>query len=586
MKAVERTRQVPASDEKPNVVLIMTDDQGWWHLGIHGNSLIETPTMDRLAREGVRLTNFYGSPVCTPSRACLLTGRHYQRTGALDHVLDRDPLRTEEVTVAEIFHDHGYRTALIGKWHLGRYMKYHPMNRGFSEFFGFWQYGFINHYFDSDELFHNRNAITTTGYVTDVLTDQAIEFIRLNSHRPFFLYLPYNAPHLPHLVPDAYIKKYLSKGLPFEVARLYGMITSLDDNLARLLKAIDDQGIRKRTIIIYTSDHGGIDTYFRAGLRGGKGSVYEGGVRVPFIARWPGRFSENTVVESEAQHIDILPTLCELAGIALPIQLALDGKSITSLLITGHGASPHRYVYHQWHRISGPRAGVERRAILDIQTGYKLVTVHPEDLNLDFDQLEREPVNSSAQWELFDLRSDPGEKQDLSRKHPEIVVKLQRRYEDWYVHVSRSQDSRMVPIEVGRRDENPVDISLLWAEPVGKELQFTFRHYAGDSFDHWSNVKDCLRWNIDVIEEGLYDVMLEYGCHIKDAGSRVAVTACGSRLEHVVQTTGGGTIYRRFAIGSLLLKRGSTPLEIAPISIVGRELMCLHGVCLNRKGSL
>ncbi len=237
--------------ERPNVVLVLTDDQGWWDMGAHGNPVIRMPNMDRQAAEGVEFTSFYASPVCTPTRAALLTGRHYQRTGAVDTYMGRDTLSSEEVTLGEVFQRAGYRTGIFGEWHLGGYMKYHPNHRGFQAFFGFWQYGFIHHYQDPAELFHNGNPVATSGYITDILTDRAIDFLQAPGERPFSLHLPYNAPHSPYLVPDEEIEPYLAAGLPLREARIYGMITRIDRNLGRLLQAIDDADLREKTIVIF-----------------------------------------------------------------------------------------------------------------------------------------------------------------------------------------------------------------------------------------------------------------------------------------------------------------------------------------------
>ncbi len=571
---------------KPNIILILTDDQGWWDLGVNGNSIIETPNVDRLAREGVRFTHFYVSPVCTPTRASLLTGRHYQRTGAIDSALDREPMRSDEVTLGQVFQRNGYRTALIGKWHVGRYMKYHPNNRGFDEFFGFWQYGFINHYFDSEELFHNKEHVKTSGYITDILTDQALAFVKEGpGRRPFLLYLAYNAPHVPHLVPDSYIQKYLDKKVPFSAARIYGMVSSLDENIARLLKTVDEARLREQTIVIFMSDNGGISRYFRAGLRGGKGSVYEGGVRVPFIARWPGQFPEGVVVDAEAQHIDVLPTLCELAGIPAPGQAKLDGRSIASLLRHGAGDSPHRYMFHQWHREYGPRTGPDRRAILDVQTGLKLVNRHPEDLSLDIDEPKSQSSNSSVHYELFDIRKDPEESRDISAEYPDVVTKLRKQYEQWYADVSTGRYKSSVPIEAGRADENPVELSLLWGYPVGKKLHFTYRHYLGDTFENWSELTDYVTWKIEVTQSGRYEVILEYACVPENAGSKLVIKAGQTEVEHVVQPTAGSGVFRRVNAGVLSLAKEQVSFEIRPVSIVGRELLILHGVCLKHLGN-
>jgi arylsulfatase A len=563
--------------------LILTDDQGWWDVGAYGNPYIETPSLDRLTREGVRFSHFYASPVCTPSRASLLTGRYYQRTGALDRALDKEVMNSEEITLGELFQQQGYRTALIGKWHLGRYMKYHPNNQGFEEFFGFWQYAFINHYLDSEELFHNKEPVVTTGYITDVLTDRAIAFMKQDAARPFFLYLAYNAPHSPYLVPDQYIEKYLKKGLPLGDARIYGMVTSLDKNISRILQTMEELGTQEQTIMIFMSDNGGISRSFRAGLRGGKGSVYEGGVRVPFIGCWPGHFAKGAIVHAEAQHIDIFPTLCNLAGIPLPKDLKIDGKSIASLLTQGEGVSPHKYLFHQWKRLEGPRTGPERRAIYDVETGYKLVQRHPEDLNPDPTASERVGGELSP-YELFDLRHDPGENKDLSGRYPEVVQEMRKRFEDWLNDVTSGQDwSRVpVPIEIGRADENPVEISLLWGQLVGKKVHLTFHNYIADTIDNWSEVEDYVRWKIQVIQSGRYEVILSYGCHPKDSGSRVLIRAGKSEVTHVVQGTADRNIYRSLSPGTLSLHRGAAELQIKPLSIVSRELMTLNKVWLKR----
>jgi arylsulfatase A len=572
------------STQPPNVILIVADDLGWWDLGLNGNATVETPHLDRLAGEGVQLTHFYVSPVCQPTRAALLTGRHYQRTGAVDRILDREPLNLDEVTLGNLFRQQGYETALIGKWHLGRYMKYHPNDRGFNEFFGFWQGGFINHYFDSNELFHNKEPILDArGYITDILTDQAICFVRNNISRPFFLYQPYNTIHVPHLVPDSYVEKYVNKNLSLDQAKIYGMVTSLDENVGRLLSVLEELGIAEHTIVIFMSDNGGIGRHFRAGLRGGKGSVYEGGVRVPFIARWPNRFPKGAVLDVAAQHIDILPTLCDLAGIDLPSGRRLDGQSIAHVLTYGAGVSPHEYIFHQWHRVYGPRTGPERRAIFDVSQGYKLVVPHPEDLNLDWDQPETRFTNTGPAYNLYNIRNDPGETTDLSSTMPDVAAKLQRRYEQWYADVSAEQtDPRTAPIEVGRSDENPVRMSSVWGEPVGKNIQFTFHDYLGDTFDHWTDMREYVRWRIYLVQAGQYEVTIQYGCSRKEAGSRFRVSVGDVNLERTVEATPGSDILVSRTIGTLSLREGPAFLEVKPTWIANKELMTLHEVWLKR----
>ncbi len=580
---------LPAQD-KPNVVLIVTDDQGWWDVGAYGNQSIETPAMDRLARDGVRFTHFYASPVCAPTRASLMTGRYYQRTGVFDTYQGRFNLHMNEVTLGDVFRKQGYRTAFVGKWHLGQYRKYHPNNRGFDEFFGPWPYEGLHRYLDPDGLYWNRHPVRTTGYITDVLNAQAISFIERNRDRPFFLYLAHNAPHSPFLVPDQYIEKYLKKGLPLREARIYGMITSLDENLGRLLETIDQAGIRQNTVVIFMSDNGGVSRYFRAGLRGQKGTVYEGGVRVPFMARWPGRFPAGATVRAMVQHIDVFPTLCKLIGASLPSGRKIDGKNILALLWDGGGKSPHEYLFHQWNRVepllSAPppervatlsredQRGFQPNWAVRNARGYKLVRY-----------LMRGWANAAPQPELqlFDLTHDPGETNDIAAERPGMVRELRNEFEKWFADVTGGQDySFRVPIEVGRRDENPVPIEITWGEPVGKKVRPTYHDDLGDTVDDWSDLGDAVRWKLDVVRAGRYEVILSYGCRRSDAGSEIRLSVGNAEIQHTVHATAGRNVFRRVVVGTLKLPHGPAILEIQPLSIVGQEVMALHRIWLKR----
>ncbi len=540
---------------RPNVLLIMTDDQGWFDLGCHGNPAIETPTMDRLANEGVEFTRFYACPVCTPTRASLMTGRYYHRTRAIDTYMGRDTLDAGEITLGQIFQQAGYRTGQFGKWHLGRYMKYHPNERGFNDYFGFWQYGFINRYDDSDELWDNKQPVITTGYVTDVLTDQAIRFIRENRQRPFFCYVPYNAPHSPHLVPDPFIDRYLKKGLPLREARIYGMVTSIDENIARLLATLDELKLSDDTLVIFMTDNGGVSHFYKAGLRGNKGSVYEGGVRVPLMLRWPKRFAAGLKIDAMAMHLDLLPTLCELIGAREPDDRVIDGRSLMPLIRAGGGASPHDYIFHQWNRVV-PKPS-ESWAVYDGR--YKL-----------------------ANGELFDLQEDPGESKNLAAGQPERVAKLREVFLNWFKEVTDRTYQR-VPIEVGRADENPVELDITWADPIGTTIQPRYRNYNRDATTNWSVEGEGVRWKIEVVTPGTYDVLLEYGCLPGNAGSSFTVRAGGREVRGSVEATPGTEVYVSFPAGSIELSPPDTSFEIVADKIVGKDLMGLHKVWLKRR---
>lgn len=541
--------------ERPNVVFILTDDQGWFDVGAHGNTTIETPVMDRLAKDGVEFTRFYASPVCAPTRAALMTGRHHQRTGVVDTFKGLDVLDAREVTIADVFRKAGYRTGCFGKWHLGRYARYHPNSRGFDEYLGFWQYGFMNRYEDSDELWHNRERILATGYITDVLTDAAIDFVKANHKSPFFLYVPYNAPHSPYVAPDRYIEKYLQKGLPLREARIYGMITCLDENIGRLLKTLDDTGVAQNTIVIFMTDNGGVSGHYKAGLRGRKGTVYEGGVRVPFFVRWPGKFPAGKKIDAMVQHIDVFPTLCELIGADPPVDRVIDGKSLLPLIRSETTASPHQYLFHQWNR--GKPNPDESWAAFDGR--FKL-----------------------ANGELFDLAEDPGEQRNIAARRPDKTRELREAFLAWFADVTAGRDYTHVPIEVGREDENPVELDVTWADPVGQKVKPDYHGYIRDLVDNWTQEGDAIRWKIEVVRPGTYEVQLVYGCAPADAGSVFSISSGAARLEGKTRPTAGSRVFQSEVVGRLDLAAGPANLEIKAEKITGRELMVLHKVWLRR----
>ncbi len=580
-------------DTRPNVILVLTDDQGWWDVGVYGNPHIQTPVMDRLAGESVRFTRFYAQPLCAPTRAALLTGRHYQRTGSVDTYMGLETMGLQEVTLGQVFQEQGYRTALIGKWHLGRYLKYHPTRRGFDEFFGL-PLALVTRYFDPDQLYQGTEPVKTTGYITDILTDQAIQFIKRSSDRRFFLYLSYNAAHGPYLVPDSYIEPYLEQGLALREARIYGLVTSLDDNLDRLLKTVDDEGLRENTIVIFMGDNGGMSRHFRGGLRGEKGLVYEGGVRVPFMARWPGRFRAGSVVDAPAQDIDVFPTLLALTGLPLPDGVKLDGKNLATLLTTGKGPSPHEYLFHQWNHIrpvmdlpsppiphpSPPNwladhpvvlGAVPFWAVQEVQTGYKLVRwTYRKDGRL-------EPSDA-----LYNLRLDPGEARDIAAHNPEVVKRLRERFSTWFSDVTRGQDYSLAAIEVGHEQENPVEIELLRGHATGPDVKLTFNRLFRDFIEQWTDVGTSVQWDIDVVKPGRYEVILDYGCEPEEAGSKILVRIGEAELSHVVKATAGTTISRPLSLGTLSLGKGPAVLEIRPLTLKGQNLMNLYGIRLRR----
>ncbi|MBS1828373.1 MAG: arylsulfatase [Acidobacteria bacterium] len=567
------------SAQRPNIVLIVTDDQGWWDTGVHGNKQIRTPNMDRLAAEGVNFTRFYVCPVCAPTRAGLMTGRYYLRTGVYNTRFGGDTMDRHETTMAQVLQKAGYRTGIFGKWHLGRYAGEHPMNRGFDETLVFTQ-GHTERYFYPDQLEHNRKPVAARGYVTDVLTDAAIQFVKQRGARPFFLYLPFNAPHSPNYVPSRYTERYMKMGIPIGDAEIYGMVERVDENIGRLLSLLDQQGLRENTIVLFMSDNGGVSKHFRAHLRGAKGSVYEGGVRAPLFVRWPGHVPAGKKVDAMVKEFDIFPTLCDLLRIPVPTALPLDGKSFRRLLESGQGESPHRFVCHYWDRF---RPTKERGWAIG-EARFKLVGE-----------------------QLFDLENDPSEKTDVSKQFPQDKQRLRAQFDAWFDSVTHGKNFQPPPIEVGREDENPVDLEpswahvngthSTWASPGDEEstppaplperrapstVNYTFAGYEWDSIDSWRQAGETVHWNVDVVQAGKYEVTLSYGCDPADAGGQYRIRSGRAVLEGKVEATAGRGLFEKRVAGAILLQRGPSKLEVSAVSVPGKELMSLNRIWLRR----
>ncbi len=281
-------------ESKPNIIMILTDDQGWGDIHSHGNKLLSTPWMDKLADSGARFDHFFVSPLCAPTRAALLTGRYYLRTGVHGVSNGKENLRSDEIIIAEVFAQNGYATGCFGKWHNGAHYPYDPNGKGFNEFPGFCA-GHWGNYFDP-VLQHKGNFIQTQGYITDITTDAALDFLDSNKNNPFFLYIPYNPPHSPFQVPDLYFDKYKAKGLNAKNACVYGMCENLDKNIGRILMHLDKHNLRENTIIVFITDNGPNGHRYNGGMRGIKGSCHEGGVRVPCFISWPWQIPEKKII--------------------------------------------------------------------------------------------------------------------------------------------------------------------------------------------------------------------------------------------------------------------------------------------------
>jgi arylsulfatase A-like enzyme len=461
-QAAPSHRGPAAQQAPPNVVLLLTDDLGYGDLGRHGNPEVKTPNIDGFAEEGLELEHFYVTPMCAPTRASLLTGRYNLRTGVVDTGFARTNLKRDEIIIAQMFKDAGYRTAMFGKWHIGPNYPMRPEDKGFDEVV-LRALGVVDMPDAADRATrrfdpvfrHNGKAQKYKGFSQDILTDEAIAFITKNRNRPFFVYFPTNLPHLPNDIPDEYADPYRMMGLGDDMAGLYGTITNVDDNFGRLLGALDSLRLTENTIVIFTSDNGpSVDPpgRFLAGLRGTKSTVYEGGIRVPFFIRWPGKVPGGRKVQTAAAHIDVVPTLLEACGVPGPRGVHLDGRSLVPLLTEpdeSKVAWPDRTLFFQWHR--GDRPEQYRAFALRGKT-FKLVQA--------VGYRGKEPA-SEFRYELFDLLRDPGEANDLAGQHPELVDSMKQEYDDWFKDVTKGQSYEAERIDLGTRHENPVILTRI-----------------------------------------------------------------------------------------------------------------------------
>ncbi|MCB1232438.1 MAG: sulfatase-like hydrolase/transferase [Verrucomicrobiae bacterium] len=556
----------------------MTDDQGYWDTGATGNPHIDTPNMDGLAKAGVQLKRYYAAPVCAPTRAGVMTGRYYLRTGLYNTRFGGDTMGKDEVTVAQLLKQAGYRTGMFGKWHLGKYPGYQPQERGFDEFFGHY-HGHIERYEFPDQVYHNGKPVEARGYVSDLFTDASIDFIEATAKGgadPFFCALMYNAPHSPWLLDtshfdqpegDKLLEKYLKRGLPMREARIYALVDRVDLNIGRLLKKLDELGLAENTLVVFTSDNGGVSKFFKAGLKSNKASVYEGGVRAPCFVRWPGVIPAGSVIEGQTSHVDWLPTFCELAGVDVPADRTIDGKSLVPLLKAGKGATHHEYVYHTWDRYF---PNPDKRWSISDQR-WKLLC-----------QVGDEGTPSPSNWKLFDLEADPGEETDLKRDHQEIVERLRGEFERWFGDATEGITYAPIRIPVGEPGEGAVEIAPSWAKWEGDHINYTFDGYDWDTIDGWKSPGEKATWKLNVIEPGRYAVTLSYGCRPLDAGGVLRVSAGSSMLEHTVNATITADQFERFSAGEIDLEKGEVELTAEVVSAPGRELMRLNGIALKR----
>jgi len=441
-----------ARQQSPNIIIVLSDDQGWGDVGFHGNDDIGTPSLDAFSRGGVDFRRFYTSPVCSPTRASLMTGRYHYRTGVLHTSRGGAKMHGDEETLAEALASHGYKTGIFGKWHLGDTYPMRPSDQGFAESLIHKSGGIgqapdrPNRYFDP-KLWSNGEPVTSSGYCTDLFFDGALSFIERNQRSPFFVYLALNAPHTPLEVADRYVAPYRAKGLDETTSKVYGMVQNLDENFGRLLKRLNALGLREETVVFFLGDNGPQQRRFNGGFRGRKSSVFEGGIRSLGLMQWPGHTEAGTELLERVAHIDLFPTVLDIAGIPAD-KRKLDGISFLPLLSGQSRHHAERYLFFQCHRGLTPMK-YQNAAILGKQ--WKLVMNEGQFSNEAF-----HPKGTFGDIKLYDLEQDEGEQIDRSGGNPQVVSDLLKRYEQWFEDVKLSRNFAPGKLVIGSEEENPV----------------------------------------------------------------------------------------------------------------------------------
>jgi arylsulfatase A-like enzyme len=551
--------------KKPNVVLIMADDQGWGDLSFNGNTNLSTPNIDALAKNGVSFEYFYVQPVCSPTRAELLTGRHSSRLGVYATSTGGERINLGETTIANVFKKAGYKTAAYGKWHNGMQPPYHPNAMGFEDYYGFTS-GHWGNYF-SPMLEHNGKIVKGEGFLVDDLTNHGLDFISKHQEEPFFLYLPYNTPHSPMQVPDTYWDKFADKELDLKyqgeeatninhTKAALAMVENIDYNVGRITKKLEELNLEKNTIVIYLSDNGPNGWRWNGGMRGRKGSTDEGGVRTSFFVQWKNTIPSGKSVSQIASAIDLLPTLSNMANIDYATNNPIDGKDLTPLLLHENPDWEPRLVYNHW------------RGKTSIRT---------QQYRLD------------NQDHLYDMQKDHGQTIDISLQFPELTDSLKRMKKNWLSEkapLSKESDNR--PFTLGHPDYEYTQIPVRDGIPQGN-IKRSNKHPNNTFFTSWTSLEDSMTWDVEVLADGEFEVALYYTCKAENVGSLIELSFGGSRIEkeitigHDPPLTGMEndrdprieSYVKDFIpmdLGKIKLKKGKGKLTLKAIEMAGSEV--------------
>jgi len=465
---------------RPNVIIILTDDQGYGDLSCHGNPILKTPNLDKLHKQSIRFTDFHVAPMCTPTRGQLLTGRDAMANGATFVCMGRSMIRNDLPTMADIFASNGYHTGHFGKWHLGDSYPHRPQDQGFQETIhhGAWGITSIADYFGNDywddTYRHNHQFEEYQGYCTDVWFDEAMKYIKTRHAKkePFFVYLPTNCPHSPHWVDDKYSEPYRRQGLDQKTAKFFGQIANIDENMGRLLTMLDQTGIAENTLLIYMTDNGTVAGHnvFNAGMRGRKTELWEGGHRVPCFMRWPaGNLGKPRDIDALTQCQDMLPTLKDICHLNVPDTMVTDGVSLAGLLREKEKTLANRMLVVRY----GPD-NREKWECAVLWNKWRLVSGE----------------------QLYDVSSDPHQDKNVAAEHPDIVAAMRKHYEQWWAKTNPLFNQPRY-IHLGSEKANPV---MLYSSD--------WKGSYADNFRNLSNGNQIGYWDVLVERKGEYKITL------------------------------------------------------------------------------
>ena len=550
---------------KPNVIVFLTDDQGWGDLSLNGNTDLSTPNIDSLANDGASFEHFFVCPVCSPTRAEFLTGRYHVRGGVYSTSAGGERLDLDEVTIADTFRSAGYTTGAFGKWHNGMQYPYHPNGRGFDEFYGFCS-GHWGDYF-SPPLERNGKIVKGNGFCIDDFTDKAITFIENSSKnkKPFFAYLPYNTPHSPMQVPDKWWDKFKNKKIKMrnrdprreDIDHLrcaLAMCENIDWNIGRVLKKINDLKIEKNTIVIFFHDNGPNGVRWNGGMKGRKGSTDEGGVRSPLLIRWPDKISKGIKINQITSVMDLLPTLTDCANIPISSQKALDGRSLKPLLLGERNKWKERTLINYWRGKTSAR-----------------------NQNFRLDHLGK----------LYDMTNDPGQLADISALRPKIRNQLLEEVSNW---------KKTVLPELGK-DERSFVIghpNYRWTQVPARDgvshgaIKRSGRFPNCSYYENWKTTEDKITWNCEVGATGTYEVSIHYALKKGDEGTVVQLSHNNASIEHkfteshevpsrgqendrVERRESYVKDFKEIKIGIINLTKGKGELTLKALEIPGEE---------------